>query len=124
MLMQYDSKLLKLQKQTAQNQCHQSSSVNNEIFRKVSLYIYNWVYNVNALELQKLQHAKAESDREISELNKMVADLKRQLEAGPSSTHQPYQATKKRRIYWSHYFNKLKLKNNNDFNLSNCLNLP
>lgn len=38
-IIQYDAKLLKLQKQSARNQAPQSSSFNNEIFRKVDNFI-------------------------------------------------------------------------------------
>ncbi|XP_065882398.1 coiled-coil domain-containing protein 152-like isoform X2 [Dysidea avara] len=63
--LEYDAKLLKLQKQTSRTQCSNtvSSSVNNEIFRK------------------KLQHVRAESDREIAQLKSTVTDLERKLAA-------------------------------------------
>ncbi|KAL5471382.1 hypothetical protein EMCRGX_G029495 [Ephydatia muelleri] len=57
--LEYDAKLLKLQKQRAQSD--QPSSTNHEVYRK------------------KLQHQKAESDQEIATLKAQVQDLQRQL---------------------------------------------
>lgn len=103
--LQYDAKLLKLQKQNSKNQCGQSSSssINHEIFRRVcpypqpqpipaprvhvmvvcTLFVIPSIvefYNLFCSDLlQKLQHAKAESDREIAALKRQVSDLERQL---------------------------------------------
>ena len=81
---QYDAKLLKLQKQNSKTQCGQGpSSVNHEIFRKVNSQC--WLRTLNRIDtsissyVQKLQHAKAESDREIAVLKKHITDLERQL---------------------------------------------
>lgn len=105
--LQYDAKLLKLQKQNSKNQCGQSSSssINHEIFRRVYMSTpeYTWLscfvtFHCRILQLfcsdllQKLQHAKAESDREIAALKRQVSDLERQLAT-----------VNKRRRLWTHW---------------------
>lgn len=116
--LQYDAKLLKLQKQNSKNQCGQSSSssINHEIFRRVcpypqpqpipaprvhvmvvcTLFVIPSIvefYNLFCSDLlQKLQHAKAESDREIAALKRQVSDLERQLAT-----------VNKRRRLWTHW---------------------
>jgi polyhydroxyalkanoate synthesis regulator phasin len=62
--LEYDAKLLKMQKQTAKPVPNQQSSVGHEIFRK------------------KLQAAKADSDKEIMSLKRTVADLEKRLAGG------------------------------------------
>ena len=64
MRLEYDAKLLKMQKQTAKPAPNQQSPVGHEIFRK------------------KLQAAKADSDREIMSLKRTVADLEKKLAGG------------------------------------------
>ena len=53
------------------------------------------------LVLQKLQHVKAESEREITTLKRKVADLERQLGTGSSTSTNPLPQPniKRRRIY-------------------------
>eukprot|EP00117_Sycon_ciliatum_P014923 scpid90201/ scgid14987/ Coiled-coil domain-containing protein 152 len=59
--LEYDGKLLRLQKQLAKGQPSSTASVNNDIFRK------------------KLENCKMESSREISQLKKRISDLEQQL---------------------------------------------
>lgn len=62
--LEYDAKLLKMQRQTTKPMPNQSSSVGHEIFRK------------------KLQAAKAESDREVASLKRTISELEKRLTGG------------------------------------------
>jgi hypothetical protein len=80
-LFQYDSKLLKLQKQTSRVQQNAAASSNQEIFRK------------------KLQHAKSEYESEISGLKRTISDLENQASrsgAANSSKTGPLQLKKRK----------------------------
>lgn len=80
-LLQYDAKLLKLQKQTSKVQSTQpSTSVNNEIFRRVITYQCSSDALLKPLGLmQKLQNIQADSQREVTTLKRRVQELERQL---------------------------------------------
>lgn len=65
----YDQKMLKLEKQAVKKQQSTSGAgLNQDIFRK------------------KLQHAKAESDREIASLKSTISDLQRKLQDAQTSS--------------------------------------
>ena len=76
--LEYDAKLLKMQKETSKATSNHLSSVGHEIFRK------------------KLQAARAESDREIMSLKRTISDLEKRL-AGP-----PYKKAKSLAFGTSH----------------------
>ncbi|XP_028518671.1 kinesin-like protein 2 [Exaiptasia diaphana] len=68
--LEYDAKLLKLQKSSAaKTQSAPSSHFNSDIFRK------------------KLQAAKSESEREIAALKERIAQLERQLSMASQTQH-------------------------------------
>ncbi len=78
--------MLKLQKQhNTRTHSTQSASTNNEIFRKVRLNILSHVQLI-IHNIQKLQHVKSESEREVASLKRKVEDLERQLKSGTRPT--------------------------------------
>ena len=89
--------MLKLQKQSNRTQSAQSSSVNNEIFRKVNIRKALRACNSHHyIPPQKLQHAKAESDREIATLKRRIQELESQSQRQGAQTSTL--TTKRRRI--------------------------
>lgn len=75
--------MLKLQKQQnarAQHVAPQPSSTSNDIFRKVRKL--HEIYTSIASTLQKLQHVKAESEKETVRLKRRIEDLERQFQTG------------------------------------------
>ena len=82
LFLQYDAKMLKLQKQQNARAQHvaQSSSTNNDIFRKVKQKNFSFEIRLTHVCLQKLQHIKIESEKEINSLKRKVEELERQLQ--------------------------------------------
>lgn len=94
--LQYDSKLLKLQKSNAvKSQTGSSSHFNSDIFRKVCIvYSISLRYRIDTIVnifsqfcFQKLQAAKSEAAKEIGVLKEKISHLERQLSMASQPQH-------------------------------------